>query len=401
VPQNNQAASFVTVTRGEPLVLVVTGDADPAADQELVAALRASRLEVKPIPLQAFPESLAEIQDCDAILLCNVAAGDLGQPAMRRLESAVRDFGVGLVCVGGDQAFAAGGYRGTPLETVLPVSMELDSKKVLPNGAVALVMHGMEFNNGNQVARDCALGVLDALGPQDEMGVVLWNGKEQWLFPMTKTGDKRHLGRQIAGMNQGDLPSFQGVMEMAHTGLKKSSAHLKHMIVFSDGDPGEPSSQLMQDIVGDKITVSTVLISGHSGPERMQRIAGLGQGRFYDVQNPAQLPQIFVKEAAVILKSAIFEEPFVPSLVAPSEVVRGIGAYPELKGYVCTTPKPRAELPLVSDKGDPVLAHWQYGLGRAVAFTSDARAKWAKAWLGWAQYRQFWAQVAHWSLRRI
>ena len=150
------------------------------------------------------------MQSYDAIFLSNVAAGDLGNDLQKLLESAVRDFGVGLVCVGGDQTYAAGGYRGTPLENTLPVDMELDSKKVLPSGAVALVMHGMEFANGNQVARDCALGVLQALGPQDEMGVVLWDGNEHWLFPMTKVGDKKALGRQIAGMNQGDLPGFRG-----------------------------------------------------------------------------------------------------------------------------------------------------------------------------------------------
>jgi hypothetical protein len=103
------------------------------------------------------------------------------------------------------------------------------------------------------------------------------------------------------------------------------------------------------------------------------------------------------------LKSAIFEEPFQPKLAAASELVRGIGAgeYPILQGYVCTTAKSRAETPLVSDKGDPILAHWQYGLGRAVAFTSDARAKWARNWLGWDKYRQFWSQTAQWSLRRV
>lgn len=401
VPQNNQAGSFVAVVRGEPIVLVVSGDPQAAADAELIAALRNSRLQVKNIRVEQFPETLPELQDYDAVFLSNVAAGDLGDPALQRLQSAVRDFGIGLVCVGGDQTYAAGGYRGTPLEAVLPVNMELDSKKVLPNGAVALVMHGMEFNNGNQVARDCALGVLDALGPEDEMGVVLWNGIEQWLAPMTKAANKRRLGRLIAGMNQGDMPSFHSPMAMAFTGLKKSKAHIKHMIVFSDGDPGPPSTQLMQEIVDNKITVSTVLISGHSGPERMQQIAALGQGRYYDVQNPAQLPQIFIKEAAVILKSAIFEEPFVPTLAGPSEIVRGISEFPQLLGYVCTTPKARAELPLVSDKGDPVLAHWQFGLGRTVAFTSDAKAKWARQWLGWAQYRQFWAQAAQWSLRRL
>jgi uncharacterized membrane protein len=400
VPQNNQASSFTHV-RGDPTILIIS--AEPTADQTLAAALRSSKLEVRVGGIDSFPRTLAEIQSYDAVFISNVAAGDLGQDGMKLLESAVRDFGVGLVCLGGDQAYAAGGYRNTPLETTLPVNMELDSKKVLPSGAVALVMHGMEFMNGNQIARDCALGVLDALGPQDEMGVVLWDGNDQWLFPMTKVGDKKALGKKISGMNQGDLPSFQNVMSLAHQGLKKSMANLKHMVVFSDGDPGAPSQQLMQAILGDRITVTTVLIAGHSGPETMQWIADQGRGRFYNVNNPGQLPQIFVKEAAVILKSAIFEEPFKPKVAGPSEIIRGIAAaeYPTLRGYVCTTPKSRAEIPLISDKGDPVLAHWQYGLGRSVAFTSDAKSKWARDWLGWEKYRQFWTQTAQWALRRI
>ena len=121
------------------------------------------------------------------------------------------------------------------------------------------------------------------------------------------------------------------------------------------------------------------------------------------VDSADELPQIFVKEASVILKSAIFEEPFKPQMRAASELVKGIGPreFPQLLGYVCATPKGRAEVPLVTQKGDPLLAHWQYGLGRTVAFTSDARAKWAANWLGWEKFQQFWLQVAQWSLRRV
>ncbi len=400
VPQNNRASAFTNV-KGEPRILVVSSD--PEGDKPLVAALQSALLQIKAVGVNGFPATLAEMQSYDAIFLSNVAAGDLGNDLQKLLESAVRDFGVGLVCVGGDQTYAAGAYRGTPLENTLPVDMELDSKKVLPSGAVALVMHGMEFANGNQVARDCAIGVLQALGPQDEMGVVLWDGNDHWLFPMSKVGDKKELGRKIAGMNQGDLPTFEGVMKIAHEGLKASTANLKHMIVFSDGDPNQPSQALMQAIVGDRITVSTVLIAGHAGPDAMIWIADHGKGRFYNVTSPNDLPQIFIKEAAVILKSAIYEDPFKPQLKASSEVVRGIAAneYPTLLGYVATTPKSRAEVPLVTDKGDPLLAHWHYGLGRAVAFTSDAKAKWGKNWLGWGRYRQFWSQVAQWSLRQL
>ncbi|MDA7510571.1 VWA domain-containing protein, partial [Verrucomicrobia bacterium] len=238
IAQNNRAISFVNVV-GDPRILIVSDD--PVQDQPLADALLSSQLEVVLTDLSGFPESLAEMQSYDAIFLSNIAAGDLGNGPMRQLESAVKDFGVGLVCVGGDQTYAAGGYRGTPLERALPVDMELSSKKVLPSGALAMVMHGMEFNNGNQVARRVAIGVLDALGPQDELGIVLWDGTDRWLFPLTKVGDRRGLGSKIMGMNQGDLPNFQNVMSMAFEGLKESSANLKHMIIFSDGDPGAPS----------------------------------------------------------------------------------------------------------------------------------------------------------------
>jgi uncharacterized membrane protein len=400
LPQNNRATSFAIV-HGEPRVLVVS--AEPDQDKTLASALQSSRVAVSLVPVNSFPATLAEMQSYDAIFISNLAAGDLGNDRQKLLESAVRDFGVGLVCVGGDQTYAAGGYRGTPLESTLPVSMELDSKKVLPSGAVVLVMHGMEFANGNQVARDCAQGVLGALGPGDEMGVTLWDGSERWLFPLQKVGDKKALAQQIAGMNQGDLSSFQHILEISHDALKKSTANLKHIIVFSDGDPGPPSLSLMQAIVGDRITLSTVLISGHFGPDNMIWMAEHGRGRFYDVRSPNDLPQIFIKETAVILKSAIYEEPFKPQQRSMSEVVRGFspGEYPSLLGYVATTPKPRAETPLWTDKGDPLLAHWQYGLGRAVAFTSDAKAKWGRIWLNWDKYRQFWSQIEQWSLRRL
>ena len=236
IPQNNRASGFANV-RGDARVLIVSSD--PQRDAPLAGALRGAELEVELGDITAMPGSLAGIQAFDTIFLSNINAGDLGRDTMLLLESAVRDFGVGLVCIGGDQAFAAGGYRNTPLERALPVSMELSSKKVLPPGALVLVMHGMEFNNGNQVSRQCAIGVLDAMGPNDELGVVLWDGQDRWLFPLTKVGDRQDLGRQIMGMNQGDLPSFQNVMTIGYQGLKESSASIRHMILFSDGDPAE------------------------------------------------------------------------------------------------------------------------------------------------------------------
>jgi len=400
LPQNNRASGFAIVS-GDPQILIVSADVEK--DKPLAAALQSSHITNRLVGVEGFPATLGEMQSYDAIFISNLEAGDLGNDRLKLLESAVRDFGVGLVCIGGDQTYAAGSYRGTPLESTLPVSMELDSKKVLPSGAVVLIMHGMEFNNGNQVARDCAEGVLAALGPSDEMGVLLWDGTERWLFDLQKVRNRRDLAAQIAGMNQGDMPGFDGFLQRADEALRKSTANLKHIIIFSDGDPQAPKDETMKTILEDRITVSTILISGHSGSQTMEWIAAHGKGRFYEVKSPDELPQVFIKETAVILKSAIYEDPFTPQVRSMSEVVRGIGPaeYPKLLGYVATTPKPRAETPLWTDKGDPLLAHWQYGLGRAVAFTSDAKAKWGKLWLTWDKYRQFWSQIAQWSLRRL
>jgi len=398
LPQNNRATAFTSV-RGNPRILVVSSA--PQQDADLVAALKTGELDIK--VTDKCPNNLAEMQSYDAIFLSNMGAGDLGRDSMQLLESAVRDFGVGLICVGGDQAYAAGGYRGTPLEAALPVDMELNSKKVLPSGAMAIVCHATEFPNGNQWARDIAFAALEALGPQDQMGIVLWDGTTHWLFELAKVGDKKVMGREIAGMNPGDMGDFQAPMEQAYAALKKSSANLKHMVVFSDGDPGGPTDALLKDIVKDRITISTVMIGGHTAPDKMARMADIGHGQFWPVDSPEDLPQIFIKEAAIILKSAIFEEPFKPKMQLVSETVKGIGAdeFPQLRGYVCTTPKARAEIPLVTHKGDPLLAQWQYGLGRSVAFTSDAKSRWAKDWLAWDKYRQFWLQIAQWSLRRV
>jgi hypothetical protein len=67
---------------------------------------------------------------------------------------------------------------------------------------------------------------------------------------------------------------------------------------------------------------------------------------------------------------------------------------------VTTRPKPTSELILATEKGDPLLAWWRYGLGMSVAFTSDAKSRWAAEWLSWPGYGKFWAQVVRQAMRR-
>nr|MBP8819411.1 hypothetical protein [Syntrophomonadaceae bacterium] len=65
-----------------------------------------------------------------------------------------------------------------------------------------------------------------------------------------------------------------------------------------------------------------------------------------------------------------------------------------------STVKDSAQLMLESHRGDPVLAGWQYGLGRSLAFTSDAGGRWAANWASWEGYNHFWGNLLSWVLPR-
>ncbi len=401
LPQDNRAFGFVWV-RGVPRVLIVS--TDPEADRLLADALKSSDLEIKLTGLKGFPASLAEFNSYDSVLFCNVAAGDVSREQLRLLESAVRDFGVGFVCVGGPDTYAAGAYRSTPLETILPVDMELSSKKVLPPGALVLIIDRSGSMTGPklEMARQSAMGAVQALADSDYIGVIAFDGVPFVVADLQKGQNRRQIISDISRIDAGGGTSMYPPMERAFEMLKNVKATLKHCIILTDGvSTGGDFSGLTRKMAEHRITVSTVGLGEDLNGPLLREIADLGKGRFYFVPQPTLLPQIFIKETAIILKSAINEEPFTPRLIAATEPVRGVAAFPQLLGYVATEPKPRAETPLVTQKGDPLLAHWQFGLGRTVAFTSDARNQWARNWTTWPQYQQFWRQVARWSLRRL
>jgi hypothetical protein len=151
-----------------------------------------------------------------------------------------------------------------------------------------------------------------------------------------------------------------------------------------------------------KITVTTVGVGEDADKKLLEEIAKLGNGRFYYTDDPSTVPQIFAKETVTASKSAINEQPFIPQVLRSTQVLSEIdlASAPFLLGYVTTRPKPTSEQVLATEKGDPLLAWWRYGLGMTVAFTSDAKSRWAAEWLSWPGYSKFWAQVVRHAMRK-
>jgi hypothetical protein len=159
---------------------------------------------------------------------------------------------------------------------------------------------------------------------------------------------------------------------------------------------------LLRRMAKDKITVSTVAIGKDADVQLMVDVAKWGRGRFYYTEDSQTIPRIFTLETQLASKASLIEQPFKPALTAPGhEAMQDLDwkNVPPLGGYVATTVKSTAELVLMSHQEDPVLATWRHGLGRAAAFTSDAKAKWGVLWLRWRDFNKFWAQLTRWTLR--
>ncbi len=192
-------------------------------------------------------------------------------------------------------------------------------------------------------------------------------------------------------------------------------AMTKHVIVISDGDPTPPTRAVINQLATNKITVTAVLCAAHGNDpgaiSMMRDLATKTKGRFYNVTNPKSLPRIYQKEARIISRPLIFEQanPWTPVLRYSTEPVSRIpAALPPITGFVQTSLKDSelVETPIVSPvpqsgEVNPILSHWNYGLGRSVAFTSDAGRRWATAWPSWDSYAAFWSQVVRWSMRPV
>ncbi|MHC4914634.1 MAG: glutamine amidotransferase, partial [Planctomycetota bacterium] len=413
VHQNNVGYAF-TQLRGKARVLILhsgAGRADPGADVGFLArALAREKIEVRLAGPAAIPTSNAELAGYDCVILANVGAYAFTKGGMEAVRSAVRDMGVGLIMIGGPDSFGAGGYLNTPIEEALPVSCEVRQRKVMPNGALALIMHTCEMPQPNYWGRRISKAAIDALSDQDQAGMLLydWNKGCSWLFKMQQVGPNRAaMANLIKNAQPGDMPAFDPSMKMALAGLKAARAAMKHCIIISDGDPSLSDPTLVGQFKAAKITISTIAIAPHGGMcvGTLKRIANATGGRYYYPKNPNLLPQIFVKEAMTVRRSVIFNKTFTPINRAETDPIKGFWGVrlPQLDGYVVTTARDRAEVPLtVKLEGsleDPVLAHWRYGEGKAVAFTSSAASDWASHWIGWPGYVKFWAQIVRWASR--
>ncbi len=248
------------------------------------------------------------------------------------------------------------------------------------------------------IGKEAILRAAAALQATDELGVVAFNERANWVVKRTPLGSITDLQGSLGAINADGQTNIYAGLDEGVKALEGAKATRRHLILLTDGwSSSGQYDAILARMKAAGITLSTVGAGGGANPF-LEQLATKGGGRFYAAVNPSSIPDIFLKETQQVAGQQIVEERFFPAITASSPIIRGLDAgFPSLLGYNGTTIKAAATSVLVSGRSDPVLAQWQYGLGRSVAWTSDATGRWAKNWVDWDGFSRFFGQLVAWT----
>ena len=394
-PQNNRAAALTEV-QGPPRILIIASE--PVRAANLRQAIAASGAQPEVVAPNQAPADLTQLSSYASVVLFDTPARELPHALLEALPTYVRDLGGGLAMVGGTRSFGAGGYRRTSIEPILPVLLDPLDTSQQPDVALTLVidhsgsMSDSAGGSGGRTKLDLAKeSVYQAslgLAQRDQVGLVIFDEAAKWVLPLQKLPDATAIEQALSQFGPGGGTNIRPGIELASSAMKAVNAKIKHIILLTDGIAESNYSDIIDTLKSQGVMISTVAIGDDANPN-LQDIATRGGGRFYQVRQVSDVPNIFLQETVLIAGRDIVETDFTPAIALESPIVRGLNGLPALRGYNGTEQKPTARTILVSPDGKPILAQEQIGLGRTVAWTSDFDGRWSSAWLQWAAFPRF------------
>ncbi|MBC7809828.1 MAG: VWA domain-containing protein, partial [Burkholderiales bacterium] len=306
-------------------------------------------------------------------------------------------------------SFAPGGYFQTPLEEALPVEMRIRDQQRLPQVTIVYVIDrsgsmgavGPSGVDNLELAKEAIIRSIDFLQPTDRAGVISFDSSGYWVANIQPILDRFGLQRLVASLRTGGGTDILAGMTLAARDIVSEPSERKHIILLTDGG-ADPNGlvKLTEDLLNDHDVTTSVIAIGAGAATFLQDMATGGGGYYHPVDVVENIPTIFTVETVLATRSYILEDAFVPTITANSPIMEGITSAPTLLGYVASSPRQTAQVILrgPGPYNDPLLASWQYGLGRSVAFTSDATARWGANWVSWSDFSRFWSQTVRWTI---
>lgn len=405
---NNRGESF-SISPGSGSILLIDGvsGGDPAGPgSTLAASLRQSGSEVRVVSPGGVPTDVLGLQPYDLVILQSAAADEVPEAAHEALARHVTDLGAGLIMVGGRGSFGAGAWKGTPIEPLLPVRLDLPEKLVVPETAIVLVLDssgsmggrvGGSTRSQQDIANAAAVAAIESLDRRDLVGVVEFDSNARWVVEFAPNDQPGRSAERVRGISPSGGTNLPPGLSLAADALRGSDAKVKHIIVLSDGVSSDAQTlpDLAASISNDGIHISTIAVGDGADTGTLASVARAGDGSFYRVADPNTLPRVFVRAVRVVRSPMIREAPFDPVITNPaSPAITGLNSFPALQGIVLTQYRDDARVTnaLSTPTGEPLLSHWTVELGRVAAFTSDAWL-WADGWLDWDGYSRMWSQL--------
>jgi uncharacterized membrane protein len=412
VAGNEITAGFVRVTGGARAV-VVTSDTGRGAN--LAQALREAGLQVDTVSPASAPATSGEWGRYDLIVLSDVRARDLDPGALPVLREQVRELGTGFFMLGSDRAFGPGGYGHSPVEDILPVTLDLRQHRMLASVALAIMIDrsgsmSAPTRDGRtklDLANEGAARSGAMLDARDQIAIGHVDTETDWTLRLRPADNPAAITRAaLAGTPGGGGIATDVALRDAYGVLRGAHATIRHVILLADGDDAEDSDKcapMTEAARRENITTSVVAIGrGHDEPN-LERIARAGGGRYYLTEDARSIPQIFTEETVVAARNPMREEPFRPRFTRSAEALRGVdlAGVPTVQGYVTTERRARAEVLATALEDDPWLARWQIGTGRSAALMSDLEGRWTRDFVAWPGASAIIGQMGLWLARGV
>ncbi len=379
-----------------PKLLYLSQD-PPGADTHIMGVLRSSQFDVVP----AADLQKAVLDDYQLVLFNNFDIETLPLPTKTGLEQFIQRGG-GVLVIGGERNLYVDkkGRPADPLDRAMPATVAPPRS---PEGtSVILIVDKSSSMEGRkmELARLAAIGVVENLRPIDHVGILIFDNSHQWAVPLRRAEDKTMIKRLIAGITPDGGTQIAPALGESFRRMVTAIGAYKHIVLLTDGISEEGDSlTVAKDAAEKRVTISTVGLGQDVNRGYLEKVAAAAKGKAYFLTDPSGLEQILIKDVMEHTGSTTVEKTLSLKVVEKAEVFRDLALEqaPALKGYVRFDAKKDADLLLAvpgdAGKDDPLLVRWQYGLGRAAVFTSDAKARWAEGWVAWKGFDKFWANI--------
>jgi Mg-chelatase subunit ChlD len=368
-------------------------DDPPGTEGHIVDVLTANKFDL--VESKTLP---ANLDDAQMIVFNNINTDALPDADKSRVESFVQSGGGALLVAGEHTVYVD--HKDKPEDAL---ARTFPAKIVPPRSpqgtAVVLIIDKSSSMEGRkmEMARLAAVGVVENLKPEDYVGILIFDNSYMWDVPIRTAENKALIKREIGGIQADGGTQIAPALNDAYRKILAVDAAYKHIVLLTDGISEEGDSiGLSRDAQNNRVTISTVGLGQDVNKQYLEKLAANAGGKSYFFSNdPQGLEQIVLKDVREHTGTTAVEKPIKAQVKHPSDLLDKVDMEhaPSLAGYVRFETKPTADEILTVDEKDPLLVRWQYGLGRAAVFTSDAKSRWAANWVVWPGFDRLWTNV--------